>query len=86
MNLIKMAVEQINKNNQNNLTLLALLSENLNDIQLYLDNNKSNLSEIGEVDIPKLFMLMKKNRGYLDSIKIKMEDSNSWENAILGDN
>lgn len=82
--IIKMAADQAWANNQSAFEALSQISENLNDIQLYLDENTENLPTKSEVSVAELFKLVMASVDAIRKSDVDMRKTNDWLNAIRG--
>jgi hypothetical protein len=57
---------------------LGNMSDNLNDIQLYLDENKEDLPDDSEISVEELFALVKKCIEDYEQVSLNLHECNEW--------
>jgi len=80
--LMQLATNVIHKENEECDRRLASISENMHDIQLYLDVNKDALPAGSEVDIVELFHLLKISLGDLARVQESIAVNDKWLSAM----
>jgi hypothetical protein len=58
------------------------MSDNLNDIQLYLDENKNSLPDGSEVSVKELFTLLKNCIEDYEQVEFNLHECNEWILAL----
>ncbi len=81
--LINLAAKEIDKNRQSACANIDTVMENLNDIMMYLEINKSDLPSGSEVSIDELFSLTRKCISEAEDASYELRKQNNWVKAVI---
>ena len=81
--LINLAAKEIDKNCQSARASIDTVMENLNDIMMYLEINKSDLPSGSEVSIDELFSLTRKCISEAEDASHELRQQNNWVKAVI---
>lgn len=81
--LINLAAKEIDKNRQSACAKIDTVMENLNDIMMYLEINKSDLPSGSEVSIDELFSLTRKCISEAEDASHELRQQNNWVKAVI---
>lgn len=81
--LTVLAAKEIDKSAQSAFTAITNIQENLNDIKLYLDENKDSLPSNSEVKIDELFILVEKCIKESELVNSDLCSANNWIKGVI---